>query len=164
MPEVKQKRSAFRHYLNTTPNSQTATYSLINKGVSSLVIDMGTETSSSQYIAEDTATTETTGFTGSISIEQEMITGDAVFDYVEGLFESRAKLSDAHTELINVKTWKPIEGASGTYWAELQPVSIALGEIGGDQPDTPHISYTLNYRGDATIGKFNVSAGTFTTV
>ena len=158
------KRSQIAHFLNTTPSS-TATYSQINKGVSDLTIDYGAETQSSQYIAEDTATTDTTGYTPTISVEQEYFKEDAVCEFVDDLRMNRALLSDCYTEMINVyKAYEVLSSGTGTgeFYAEKQPVAITINEYGGGQPDTPHLSYTINYRGDAVKGKFKPSDGTFT--
>ena len=164
MPE-KIKRSKIAHYLDTTPSENTATYVRINKGVSGLTIDYSAETQSSQYIGEDSATTDTTGYTPTASIEQECFKGDGVFEYIDSLRKSRALLADCYTTLVNVYAYNEVivsTTGTGEYEAEKQDVSITIGEYGGDQPDTPHISYTINYRGDGVRGKFNPTTGTFT--
>jgi hypothetical protein len=162
------KRSDIAHYLDTRPGTSSPTFNWINKGVSELTIDYGAETQSSQYIGEDTATTDTTGYTPTISVEQEYFKGDAVCEFVDDLRMNRALLSDCYTTLVNVyKAYEVMSSSTGTgeFYAEKQPASITINEFGGGQPDTPHLSYTINYRGDAIKGKFAPTqdgSGTFT--
>lgn len=159
------KRSQIAHYLDTAPGETTPVYSWINKGVSELTIDYGAETQSSQYIGEDTATTDTTGYTPTISVEQEYFKEDAVCEFVDDLRMNRALLSECYTTLVNVyKAYEVQTSGTGTgeFYAEKQPVAITINEFGGGQPDTPHLSYAINYRGDAVKGKFNPTSGTFT--
>lgn len=156
----KVKRSAIAHYLDTAPNTESPVYERMNVGISGLTIDYSPETSSSQYLAEDSATTEVTGYSPTASVEQEVIKGDKIYDFINGLRRNRAVLSDAYTTMVTVEAYEQTE--DGVYTAEKQNVSIQIDEFGGDQPDPPHISYTINFRGDPVKGTFNVGTKTFT--
>lgn len=156
----KVKRSAIAHYLDTAPTTESPKYERMNVGISGLTIDYSPETSSSQYIGEDSSTTEVTGYAPTSSVEQEVIVGDPIYDYINGLRRNRAILSDAYTTMVTVEAYEKSE--THEYTAEKQDVAIQIDEFGGDQPDPPHISYTINFRGDPVKGKFNVETKTFT--
>ena len=155
----KVKRSAIAHYLDTTPTSDTRTYELMNLGISGLTVDYAPETSSSQYIADNNATTEVNSYAPTTSIEQEVIKGDKIYDFINRLRRSRAILSDAYTTMITVEAYDKSE--DNNYPAEKQTVSVQIDEFGGDQPDPPHISYTINFIGAPVKGYFNVKTKEF---
>ena len=73
----------------------------------------------------------------------------------------RATLADSHSWLLNVDLWdKTGDGASASYVAEVQEVSIQVDTYGGAGGEAPVQEYTLNYVGDPIPGTVTMSGGT----
>lgn len=158
---VKIKRSQIAHFLNTTPGDETATYARIGPGVPELRPEMGPQNETNQYIHEDTATSDVIGYEPSISVEMECIAGDAVFDYIEGIYMDRAVLDDAVTDLVEVYLYKT--PTNDKYPAIKQAVAVEINQgPGGPAREKPKIAYTLRYRGDPVPGVFDPSGLAFT--
>jgi hypothetical protein len=153
------KRSEVMAFLNTTPLS-TATYSLVGDGVPSGKINMNPKTTEETYISEDNASISVDSYAPTMPVEQIAKTGDAVFEFVDGLRRTRAVLEDAETDIVNV--WAYEAGGPTAYPAEKQPVCIQIDDFGGDGGKPVSINYTINYVGDPIPGTFNTSTKAFT--
>lgn len=163
MTTSKVKRSQFATFLNTTPSS-TATYALVGDGISSSEISYNPQTEETNYIHQDSGVTEITAYNPSMAIEAVAITGDGVFDFVDGLRQSRAVLDECKTEIVNVWLYETAtgEGAAATYPAEKQEVYIAVESFGGEGGQPAKINYTIYFSGDPVAGDFNPTSKTFT--
>lgn len=164
---AKMKRSQFATFLNVgDPVAQeggTPEWALIGEGVTTATVNMNPQTTEEVYIHEDSGTTEIESYRPTFPMEQACVPGDEAYDFIEGLYLSRAVLSDAHAEILNVYLHLEVGEASGEYQAELQPVSIQIDSFGGDGGTTNRINYTINYRGDpVTGGTFDPESGTYT--
>lgn len=149
-----EKRSTLVTFINTTPTS-TATYYIIGDGVSELEISYNPQTNTEQFINQDSATTNTTGYQGNISITQQVKKGEPVYEFINSLRKSRAILSDAYTDIIHVdKLDNVITGT--TYPAEKQAVSIQIDTFGSASTDPRTIGYTINYLGDPESVEFDI--------
>lgn len=158
MPKI--KRSQFQAFLDTTPSS-TATYSLIGDGVTTGTINYNPEVVTEAYIHQDSSTTTLERYAPTFPIEAQCVQGDDVFDFIDGLRQSRAVGSDAETDLLLVYLYET-PANTDQYPAELQPVTIQIDSFGGDGATTNRINYTISFRGDPTAGAYDVSDGTFT--
>ena len=156
---AKIKRSEVQSFLNTTPLS-TATYSLIGDGVTTGKISYNPKTAEETYIHEDSATITLESYAPTMPVEATAVSGDAVFDFVDALRQTRAVLTDAETDIVNV--WMYEGGGPTTFPAEKQACSISVEDFGGDGGTAVKINYTVNYLGAAVPGIFNATAGTFT--
>jgi len=155
----KVKRSEFKTFLNTG-TSQSPVWSLIGEGVTSGAINYNPETEEEIYIHEDSGTTEITSYKPTMPVEAKAVAGDAAFDFVDNLRVTRAVLADAYAEIVNV--WLYEGAVAGEYPAEKQNVSIQIEDFGGEGGATAVINYTINFRGDPTVGTFDPVAGAFT--
>lgn len=154
------KRSLIARFLNTTP-SAAATYALIGDGVSTAAPEMGPQSETTQYIHQDSATTELTGYQPTLPIEQECKMGDSVYDFIESLYWDRAILSDAYTDMVEVQLHKTPTGEA--YPAFKQDVTVQIDRgPGGAGNEKAKIAYTLAYRGDPVPGTFNPTTKAFT--
>lgn len=153
-----EKRSAFKMFMNTTPDS-TATYKIIGPGVTELSINYNPQTSTEQYIHEDTATTELTGYQPNAPVTGQAVSGDPVFEYINKMRQSLPIGSDAHTDVILVDVFA--KQTDGSYMATKQPVSIQIDSYGGPASDPLSIGYTINWRGSGTQGTFDPDTKTF---
>lgn len=154
-----EKRSAFKMFMNTTPSS-AATYSIIGPGVTELSISYNPQTSTEQYIHEDTATTEMTGYQPNAPVTAQAVKDDPTFEFINKMRQDLPIGSDAHTDVVLVDIFG--KQTDGSYEATKQPVSIQIDSYGGAATDPLSIGYTINWRGSGTKGTFDPETKTFT--
>ena len=153
------KRSAFKMFMDTTPDS-SETYDIIGPGVTDLSIAYNPQTSTEQYIHEDVATTELTGYQPNAPVTAQVVKGDPTFEFVNKIRKGLLIGSDAHTNVVLVDVFDKQSG--GSYEATKQPVSIQIDSYGGPASDPLSIGYTINWRGAGIEGTFNPDTKTFT--
>lgn len=158
MTSTSVKRSQFKTFLNTG-TSETPVWSLIGDGITTGAINYNPQTEEEVYIHEDSGTTLISSYKPTLPIEATAKAGDAAFDYVDGLRQSRAVLGSAQGEIVNVWLYETPTGEA--YPAEKQNVNIQIDSFGGDGGQSAKINYTLNFMGDPTIGTFNPSTLAF---
>ncbi|RPJ29446.1 MAG: hypothetical protein EHM33_00945 [Chloroflexi bacterium] len=156
---AKIKRSLVLTYLDTTP-AASETWSLLGDGVTTGLINMNPKTTEETYITDDNATITVDSYAPTMPIEMTCVTGDPVFEYIDGLRKSRAVLGDAETEIVNV--WNYETGGPTAAPAEKQAVSIQIDSFGGDGGQATKINFTINFVGDPTAGTFNTTTPAFT--
>lgn len=154
-----EKRSAFLLFINTKPK-ETADYALVGDGVTELSISYNPQTNTEQYIHQDTANTELTGYQPNAPVTSQVVKGDTAFEYINGLRRRLPIGSDAHTDVVMVDVFE--EATGGAYPATKQPVSIQIDSYGGAASDPLSIGYTINWRGSGTDGSFNPETRSFT--
>lgn len=154
-----EKRSAFLLFINTAPKAE-ANYALVGDGVTELSISYNAQTSTEQYIHQDTATTEITGYQPNAPVTAQVIKGDPAFEYVNEMRKKLPVMSDAYTDVVMFDAFD--EATGGAYPATKQPVSIQIDSYGGTASDPLSIGYTINWRGDGVDGTFNPETKTFT--
>lgn len=156
------KRSQQMCFLNTTP-STTATYVLIGDGVTELTFNYSPQTSTEQYINQDSGTTEVTGYQPTAPVSMVAKKGDTVYEYINDMRVSRAILSAAESDIIMADAWDVATAGDVTAIpAEKQAVSIQIDNYGGAASSPLAIGYTLNFKGNSTKGTFNATTKTFT--
>jgi hypothetical protein len=153
------KRNEFKTFMNTTPTG-TATFNLIGDGVTTGTVNMNPSTTEETYIHQTNASISVDRYAPTYPVEGKAKKGDAVFDFIDGLRKSRATLTDAETDIVNV--WLYETATAGAYPAEKQHVSIQVDSWGGDGGQATRINYTINYIGDPVLGTFNPTTKTFT--
>lgn len=156
---AKIKRSQVMTFMNTTP-SGAATYYLVGDGVTSGAIGYNPKVEEVTYIHEDSATITVESYAPKFPVEAIAVSGNEVFEYIDGLRIARAVLSAAETDIVNV--WAYEAGGPSAYPAEKQTVSIQIDEFGGDGGTSTKINYTINFIGDPVAGTFNTSTKAFT--
>lgn len=156
------KRSQFMVLINTTPSAETPTYNLVGDGVTELSVNYGAQTKTEQYINQDSATTDITGYQPTSSVSQTAKKGDPVYEYVNTIRKNRAILSDAYTDIIMADAYEVANGNLTEIPAERQPVSISIDTYGGSASDPLSITYAINFRGNSTQGTFNATDKSFT--
>ena len=140
-----EKRSAFLLFMNTTPKETAAAYALVGDGVTELSISYNPQTSTEQYIHQDTANTELTGYQPNAPVTSQAVKGDPAFEFVNELRKRLPIGSDAHTDIVMLDIFD--EPTGGAYPATKQPVSIQIDSYGGAASDPLSIGYTINWRG-----------------
>ncbi|MBE5846240.1 MAG: hypothetical protein E7300_01010 [Lachnospiraceae bacterium] len=154
------KRSLFMTFMDTTPGESTATYALIGHGATELQIAYNPQTKTEQFINQDSADTQITGYQPNAAVTLQAKKGEDIFEFINNLRKSRAIGEDAETTIVNVDAWE--EASSGAYPAEKQNVSIQIDNFGGPASDPVSIGFTINFKGDPVTGTFNPSTKVFT--
>ena len=152
------KRSDFATFLNTG-TKEAPVWSRMGKGITSQKISYNPQTTSETYIDEDSATTTVDSYAPTMDAPQTAYAGDPVFDYVDGLRQTRAVGADCETEMLLVYIY---DAEGDRYAAEKQKVAIQVDEFGGDGGASNVIGYTLNFIGEAELGVCSISNGTTT--
>ncbi len=155
-----EKRSAFLLFLNTKPKDTRADYALVGDGVTELSISYNPQTNTEQYIHQDTANTELTGYQPNAPVTSQVVKGDPAFEFVNEMRKTLPIGSDAHTDVVMVDVFET--AVDGAYPAQKQPVSIQIDSYGGAASDPLSIGYTINWRGSGEAGTFNPETKTFT--
>jgi hypothetical protein len=156
MPKI--KRSEIQTFIDVVPSTED--YELLGEGVVAGQISYNPNTLEETYIHEDNASFSVESYAPNMPVEQTAITGDAVFDYLDGLRKARAILAAAETTIVNV--WMYESGGPSAYPAEQQAVVISFEDFGGPGGEAVKINLTLNYSGDPIPGTFNATTGVFT--
>lgn len=146
------KRSEFRTFLNTGTIA-VPVWSLLGEGITAAEINYNPQTVEETYIHENSGNTEVESYKPTLPIEAVAKNGDAVFEYIDAMRKSRAVLSSAHTEIVNV--WMYETPTTGAYPAEKQDVGIQIDSFGGEGGQSAKINFTINFLGDAISGTFN---------
>lgn len=149
-----EKRSAFLAFLDTSPETE-GTYALIGEGVTELSISYNPQTTTEQYIHQDVANTEITGYQPNAPVTAQVVKGDKAFEYINKMRKELPVLSDAYTNVVLVDVFE--EKVTNGYPASKQPVSIQIDSYGGAASDPLSIGYTINWRGEAETGYFDPS-------
>lgn len=152
---MSEKRSAFLLFINTTPgNTGAGTYALVGDGVTELSIAYNAQTSTEQFIHQDTATTEMTGYQPNAPVTAQVVKGDPAFEFINKIRKKLPIGSDAHTDIVMTDIFEG--GSGGSYPATKQPVAIQIDSYGGAASDPLAIGYTINWRGEGEEGTFNL--------
>jgi hypothetical protein len=159
MTSAKIKRSDYKTYINTTPSS-SATYVLLGDGITSLKVNYNPKTTDETYIHQDTADISVDSYAPTMPVQMTAKNGDPAFEYLDGLRKSRAVLAACETDIVNV--WAYETGGPSAYPAEKQSVSIQIDDFGGDGGKVNVMNFTINFKGTATTGTFNVTTPAFT--
>ena len=147
-------------FMNTTPRETADSYNIIGPGVTELSISYNPQTSTNQYIHEDVANTDITGYQPNAPVSGQAVPGDPVFDFVNEMRKKLSIGSDAYTDVVLVDVFG--KQSSGSYAAQKQPVSIQIDSYGGPASDPLSIGYTINWRGSGVNGTFNPDTKAFT--
>lgn len=153
------KRSKIAVFLNTGTGSTTK-YALIGDGVTEQTIAYNPQTSDETYVSQDSATVEVESYKLNIPTPMTAISGDEVFEYVDGLRIGRKILSDAVTDCVIVYLYKT--ATAGKYTAEKNKCSVQIDDFGGAGGESAKLSFTLNLQGDPVPGTFDPVTKAFT--
>ena len=161
------KRSLIAHYLNSSPES-TATWELMGEGISSLTMNYNPQSTTEQYVHEDTATTLLDSYQPNLPVDQIVYPGDGLFDFIDAIRQAGPSIvtgavaGTSVTQLVEVRLYETPATDGVTYPATRWNVQIQIDSLGGDGGAKGRIGYTLNVQGDPTDGDFNTSTLAFT--
>lgn len=153
-----EKRSAFLLFINTAPSTE-ASYALVGEGVTELSISYNPQTTTEQYIHQDTATTEITGYQPNAPVTAQVVKDDPAFKFINDIRKKLSVMSDAYTDVCLVDVFE--EKKANGYPCIKQPVSIQIDSYGGAASDPLSIGYTINWRGSGEEGYFKTEDMTY---
>jgi hypothetical protein len=156
----KVKRSLLATFIDVVPDSGSPQYELMGPGITEQTIAYNPQTEEETYIHEDSGVTELLSYRPTVSTPQTAIAGDPVFDFIDGLRQKRAVLSESKTTIVMV--YKYSDDGSTSYPAEQQRVGVQIDDFGGEGGGSLSINYTLNFDGDPQKGIFDPDSKTFT--
>ena len=159
MAMEKIKRSLFATFINTTPGDGSETWARMGKGITSQNISYNPNVTTEQYIDEDNSTSSVDSYAPSLDGTQTCYKGEPVFEYIDGLRQTRAVGAALETEVLFVYLYTGTEGA---FKAEKNKCVIQLGEYGGDGGGNVTMTYTIGLNGDPVVGTATVNGGTVT--
>lgn len=146
----KVKRSQFVTYLNTTPSSQTPTWSILGVGITDYGIDYNPQVDTEKWIIEDNARNDHTSNEKQSTVTQKIYKNDPCFEFVQA---GRDELN-YKTQVLDIDRWN---GTGSSYPATLSDVIITVSTYMGEEAT---IEYDMYYDGDATKGTVSFDATT----
>ena len=153
------KRSLFATFINTTPGDGAEIWARMGKGITSQNISYNPNVTTETFIDEDNATSSVDSYAPSLDGTQTCYKGEPVFEYIDGLRQSRAVGSALETEVLFVYLYSGTEGA---FKAEKNKCVIQLGDYGGDGGGNITMTYTVGLNGNPVVGTAAVADGTVT--
>ena len=152
------KRSKLLHFMNTTPSS-TATYNLMNTGITSLSINKNPTYLEEGYIADDVGSKQLESLAPEFTFEINVDSADEVSKFLTGLEWNDKTLTDVETDIVSVQYWKTPTGTA--YPAKKYTVSVSVETIGDEALKTLKHSVTCGVMGDAVFGTFETTSKAF---
>ena len=153
------ERSKFYMFVNTAKGGYDAakaspTWSLVGDGVTELSVSYNPQTNTEQYIHEDVARTNITGYQPNAAVTAQAKKGDEVYDYINEMRKSLPIGDSALSQVVLVDRYE--EAKENGYPAQLQDVAIQIDSYGGAASDPLSIGYTINWNGVPQQGYFKV--------
>lgn len=156
---VKNKRSKFAAFMNTAPGSTSPVWARFGKGITSQTVSYNPETTTEQYIDEDSSTTMIDRYAPTMDGTMTTYKGEPIFEFVDSLRRERAIGADAETDILLVYMYTAEDGSS-SFEAEKQHVSVQIDEFGGEAGGSLPLNFTVNFMGDPVKGTASISNGT----
>lgn len=155
-------REQFQSFMNTTPNTETATYNLIGEGFSELNESLNPKQKDSHYIHNKSGTSSIIGYAPTFDFTAENYGGNPVTEFVAKVGRERLVGTDCETDIVNVNLFEK-DTTADTYVAYKQNIAIKVDQVnGGPGGEAMPLTGSLLYKGDPVKGKFNVKTNTFT--
>jgi hypothetical protein len=149
-------KSSLRAYFINTGTTESPTWASLGKGITSLAVDFGAQTTTETYIDEDAANTSVDNYQASAAIDLTLwdSTTAPAHGYLEGLRDTLATGADAETEILEVDLT-----TTSPYSSFLRSATVAIGThtMTGGGPQT--LSATVYYNGAPTVGTTVITDG-----
>lgn len=163
MSEVlhKIKPSEIPAFLDTTPNTNSATWKITGNFQTDGDRTYEAKESEEEYINEDGPTTDVESYKVSLDNEMKCVKGDPVFDYIDNLRYNLATGENAESQVLLVDKYSYTESENVIeYRAQVFKCSISISKQSRTGGETSKISYKINCNGDPKNGKVTFSNGT----
>ena len=149
-------KSSLRAYFINTGTVASPTWAALGKGITSLAVDYGAQTTTETYVNEDAANTSVDSYQASAALDITLwdSTTAPAHAYLEGLRDGMKTGADAETEILEVDLT-----TTSPYASFLHSAVVAIGThtMTGGSPQT--LSATVYYNGAPTTGTTVITAG-----
>ena len=135
-------RSQWLAYLDTTPDTETATYAILGVGITEFAVAYNPQVDTEKWIIENTARNDHTSNQKQGSVSQKMYKGDPCFEFAHKACD---KLN-YKTKILEVDRWN---GSDGSYPAKLSDGILVVTQKGGDNAV---LEYDLYFNGEPQEG------------
>lgn len=147
---VKNKRSQYQKFLDTTPTGDNPTWKVIGIGISEASVAYNPQVNTEQWIIEDSARNDHTGNQKQLSVTQRCYKNDPEFEYINS---NRDKLNTV-SHVLEIDTWNGTGTTTISYPAKMSDCLITITSYSGEE-----IEYTIYFNGDPTEGIATIAAG-----
>lgn len=135
-------RSQWLAYLDTTPDTENATYAILGVGITEFAVAYNPQVDTEKWIIENTARNDHTSNQKQGSVSQKMYKGDPCFEFAHKACD---KLN-YKTKILEVDRWN---GSTGSYPAKLSDAILVVTQKGGDNAV---LEYDLYFNGEPQEG------------
>ena len=135
-------RSQWLAYLDTTPDTENATYAVLGVGITEFAVAYNPQIDTEKWIIENTARNDHTSNQKQGSVSQKMYKGDPCFEFAHKACD---KLN-YKTKILEVDRWN---GSDGSYPAKLSDGILVVTQKGGDNAV---LEYDLYFNGEPQEG------------
>lgn len=158
MPNLEKiDRTQWVDFLNTTPNAEKETWSIIGVGITDKSTDYNANVTEEKWIINKNANKTIDSYALSSGVEQTAYKGDQVFEFVDNIRYRLLTGSDAETTLLEIDKYSVTEeDTTPKYRARLWNVAI---EISSNAGDSAKVNYNIHYIGDPTFGTVTFTDG-----
>lgn len=148
-------RDKYRKFLDTTPSTNSPTWTIIGIGISEASVAYNPQVNTEQWIIESSARNDHTGNQKQLSVTQKCYKNDPEFEYINA---NRDKLNTV-SHVLEVDTWNGTGTTTVSYPAKMSDCLITITSYSGEE-----IEYTIYFNGDPTEGTVTIADGvpTFT--
>lgn len=154
MPEEKKIYTPKVALFLNTATKESPTWKRVGKGVTSLNINYNPQTSTEQYIHEDSATTSTDSYQVASDLPLTCYAGEPIFEYLDAIRLARGVGSAAACDVLLVYLY-----TTSPYKAERNAGNIAINDFGGDAGSPVVLNAGLSFNGDPEKGTVVVTDG-----
>lgn len=137
-----------------TGTSVAPVWTRIGKGVTALTINYNPQTSTEQYIHEDSSTTSTDSYQVAQDLPLTCYAGEPIFDKLDAIRQARGVGSAAACDLLIVYLY-----TTSPYKAERNAGNIAINDFGGDAGAPVVLNATISFNGDPVRGTCVITNG-----
>lgn len=146
-------------FLNTA-TVEAPSWKRVGKGVTNLGLSYNPQTTTEQYIHENSATTSTDSYQVALDIPLTCYAGEPIFDYLDDIRQKRGIGSAAATEVLLVYLYDSVKiGDAITYKAERNAANIAINDFGSEAGKPVVMNATLSLNGDPQQGTVVITDG-----
>lgn len=153
------ERKYMAHYLDTSFGGSSTNYVRLGKDLEEYNVELNPDTEVTKNILGETSFKHNGYEVSSEADPYYAEVGDALFDKLQEIVDTRATGDTCKTKSLEVHLWDGTETAG--YTAYEQPCYVVPTSYGGDNSGY-QIPFTVTYVGERVKGKFVPSTKTFT--
>ena len=153
------ERKYMAHYLDASFGSGTPDFTLLGEDLEEFNVELNPDTEVKKNILGQTSFVHN-GYEASSEVSPYYAKqGDALFEHLQEIADTRATGDACKTESLEVHLWEGDKDSGFTAWK--QPCYVVPSSYGGDTSGY-QIPFTINYVGERVKGKFVPATKTFT--